>query len=144
ALIGVLERRKAVAAVPALLKAAGGSDAQARAAAFAGLKALAGPEHIPAMVAALLRTEKGKEREQAELAVAAVAQQAPDRDKRAAPALAAVKDDPKRTADLLPLLGRLGGPDALRLARASVGDPALRDAAVVALCNWPDAAANGD
>jgi HEAT repeat protein len=144
ALIGVLERRKAVAAVPTLLKAAGGSDPQARAAAFAALKSLAGPEHVPAMVAALLKTEKGKDREPAELAVAAVAQQAPDRDRRAGPVLAALKEGPQRTADLLPLLGRLGGPDALKLARDSVGDPALRDAAVVALCNWPDASANDD
>jgi hypothetical protein len=144
ALIGVLERRKAAAAVPALLKGAGGSDAQVRTAAFNGLKALAGPEHLPGLVAALLKTEKGKEREQAEQAVAAVAQLISDREKRAGAALAATKDDPKRTADLLPLLGRLGGSDALKLLRSSLADPALRDAALAGLCNWPDASANDD
>jgi HEAT repeat protein len=146
ALIAVLERRRASAAVPALLKAAGGPDATVRAAAFAALKTLASLEHVPAMIEALLKTEKGKEREAAEVVIATVAAQVPLAEQRAETVLAAIKADPKRTADLLPLLGRLGGEDALALARKSLAgtDPALRAAAVVALCNWPDTAANDD
>jgi HEAT repeat protein len=144
ALIGILERRRAVAALPALLKGAAGSDAQIRTAAFSSLKTLAGPDHVSGMIAALLKTEKGKEREQAELAVTAVAQQIPDREKRSAAVLNAIKTDPNRTADLLPLLGRLGGTEALKVIRESLNSTMLHDAAITGLCNWPDASANND
>jgi HEAT repeat protein len=144
ALIGILERRKAVIAIAVLLKEAGGKDAQVRMAAFNGLKTLAGPEHIPGMMAALLRTDKGKARTQAELAIATVAQQIPNPEKRAGAVLAIFKEEPKRAPDLLPLLGRLGGPEALMLIRRSLTDPALREAALVGLSSWPDAAANKD
>ncbi len=145
ALIGVLERRKATGAVAALLKAAGGNDAGVRLAAFSGLKTLASPEHVPSMIAALLKTAKGNERDQAELAIVAVAAQLPA-DKRAEPALAAIKADTKHTAELLPLLGRLGGSEALKAIREAISstDAALHDAGIASLCNWPDVAANGE
>lgn len=46
-----------------------------------------------------------------------------------------------KKADMLPLLGRLGGPKAREEVAAAIssGDAALEDAAVLALCNWPDA-----
>lgn len=145
ALIGILERRKASAAVPQLLKAATGPDAGARTAAFNGLKALATPTAVPEMVAALLKLPKGNERDQAELAIVAVSAQTPP-EKRAEPVLAAIKSDAKLAPELLPLLGRIGGAAALKLVREAVAgnDTALRAAGVVALCNWPDATANDD
>jgi HEAT repeat protein len=146
-LIGILERRKAAAAVPALLKSAAGDDAAIRAAAFSGLKTLATPEHVPAMIAALLKTAKGKERENAETAITAVATQNPDAEKRAHPVLAAIKAaDKSQAADLLPLLGRLGGSDSRKLIRESLAstDPGTHDAAVAGLLNWPDTTANDD
>ncbi|VTU00270.1 pbs lyase heat-like repeat domain protein : PBS lyase HEAT-like repeat domain protein OS=Rhodopirellula sp. SWK7 GN=RRSWK_06263 PE=4 SV=1: HEAT_2: HEAT_2: HEAT_2 [Gemmataceae bacterium] len=147
ALIGVLERRKASAAVPALLKAATDADAGVRTAAFNGLKSLAGPEHIPGMIAAFLKANKGKDRDQAEQAIVAVALQIANAEKRAEPVLAAVKDTAKdRAADMLPLLGRIGGTDAKKVLREALAgtDPALHDAAVAGLCNWPDATANDE
>ena len=107
ALIGVLERRKAVSAVPALLTAAGGTDATVRAAAFNALKTLAAPEHAPDMVLAFLKTENGKDREVAEVAVAAVCAQLAQPEKRAEAVLSALKNSKDRTVDLLPLLGRI-------------------------------------
>jgi HEAT repeat protein len=146
ALIAILERRKAASAVPALLAAAGGTDAAVRTAAFNALRALAAPEHVPDMVAALGKTEKGKDREAAEGAVAAVCAQIPKPEKRAEPVLAALKEDKGRTADLLPLLGRIGGPDALAVLRTHLAstDAALRFAALTGFYNWPDGAANED
>jgi HEAT repeat protein len=146
ALIGVLERRKATSAVPALLTAAGGSDASVRTAAFSALRALAGPEHVPGMIAALLKTEKGKEREAAELAVAAVCEQIARSEKRAEPILAALKSSKDRAADLFPLLGRIGGPDALKVLREHLTGTSdeLREAALAGLFNWPDVTANED
>lgn len=145
ALIGILERRKATAAVSELLTAAGSSDATVRRAAFAGLKALATPAAVPDMLSALLKTPKGNDRDQAELAIVAVsAQSAPE--KRAEPVLAAISKDAKLAPDLLPLLGRLGGPAALKVVREAVAgkDAALSAAGIVGLCNWPDGTANND
>lgn len=145
ALIGILERRKASEAVPALLKAANGTDAVVRNAAFAGLKTLATPVAVPEMVAALVKLPKGIERNQAEFAIVAVSTQSTP-GKRADPVLAAMKKEPERTADLLPLLGRLGGTSALKVVREGVAgkDASLREAGVVGLCNWPDASGNDD
>jgi HEAT repeat protein len=146
ALISILERRKAIGAVTVLLKAAGGADATVRIAAFSGLKILAAPEHVPGMIAALLKTAKGNEREQAELAIVAVSTQATP-EKRAEPVLAAIKQAAKdRAVDLLPLLGRLGGSEAQKAIREAISntDTALHDAAFVGICNWPDTSANDD
>ena len=144
ALIGILERRKA-AALPSLLKAATGSDAGVRIAAFNALKSLASPKDMPAMIAALAKTQKGTERTQAEIVIAAVAAQLPA-EKRAEAVLAEMSAARDRTADLLPLLGRLGGPDALKAVRTALAntDPAMHDAAIAGLCNWPDATPNDD
>ena len=107
-LIGILQRRKAESAVPALLKAARGDDAAIRTSAFAGLRGLAEPKHVPEMTLALLRTAKGKEREQAEQAIVAVAGQVLEPEKRADPILALIEEKAKdHKAELLPLLGRL-------------------------------------
>jgi HEAT repeat protein len=146
-MIGLLERRKATAAVPAILKAARSDDPTIRTAALAGLRSLAEPKDIPEMTAVLLKMGKSKDREQAEQAVAAVCTQISDSQKRAEPILAILKDAPK--ADrlvLLPLLGRLGGPDALRQVRDALAsiDPELHQAGVAGLCNWPDPAASED
>ncbi len=144
-LIGILERRKAVPAVPAILQAAGSSDAGVRTAAFAGLRGLAEPKHVPDMVLALLKTAKGKEREQAEQAVVAVCGQISDPLKRAEPVLALVKDGLKeKRPELLPLVGRLGGPDALRLIKESLpsSEVELHEAALTGICNWPDPSAS--
>ena len=73
-------------------------DASVRTAAFGALKTLASPDHAPGMVAALLKTEKGKEREAAEVAVAAVCAQLTQPEKQAEPVLAATRglEGPRR------------------------------------------------
>jgi HEAT repeat protein len=147
ALIGILERRKAVGGVSALLKSAADSDASVRTAAFAGLKVMAAPENVPGMIAALLKTAKGNERDQAELAIVAVSAQLANSEKRAEPVLAVIKDAPKsRVADLLPLLGRLGGTEAHKVIHDAVSstDPLIHDAAIIGICKWPNASANDD
>jgi len=147
ALIAVLERRKASAAVPALLRAAQGDDAGVRISAFNGLKALAEPKHLPAMVLALLKTTRGKERDTAELAIVAVCGQVADPAQRAQPVLALLQDGAKgQKQALLPLLGRLGGPQALPVVKEALtsSDPELSEAAAVSLCLWPDAAVSDD
>lgn len=146
ALIGVLERRKAVSAAPALVTAAGDADASVRIAAFSGLKALASPADAPGMINALLKTARGNERNQAEIAIASVLAQVTNREGRAEPVLAVISARKDREADLLPLLGRLGGKDAQEAVRNGLAntEPAVHEAAVAGLCNWLDDSANAD
>jgi hypothetical protein len=93
------------------------------------------------MALALVKADKGKERDQAELAIVAVCSQIADADKRAEPVLAVLNDGGKshRTI-LLPLLGRLGGTEALRQVKEALAStsPELHEAGVTALCNWPE------
>jgi HEAT repeat protein len=146
-LIGILEQRKSVAAVPALLVLAGGSDPALRAAAFSGLRALASPEQVPGMVKALLKTEKGKDRNQAEQAIVQVCAQISDPDKRADAVIAALRGPASgHEADLLPLVGSLGGTQALRLIREALksDNSMIRTAALEGIRRWPNAAASDD
>jgi hypothetical protein len=48
--------------------------------------------------------------------------------------------DVRRRLELMPALGRVGGPAALAAAESAVGDraPSAHAAGVAALCNWPD------
>ena len=108
-LIGILEGRKAVAAVPVLLKAARSDTAAVRSSAFAGLRTLAELDHIPEMVQGLLKTEKGKEREQAEQAIVAVCCEQTTPELRSAPILQVLGNTKVPREVLLPVLGRIGG-----------------------------------
>jgi HEAT repeat protein len=144
--IGVLERRKTATAVPALLAAAANTDAGVRAAALAGLRGLAGPADVPQLVTVFL-SAKGKDRDAAGEAIVAACLQIPDPQKRAGPVLATLAGAAKgHTADLLPILGRLGGPDALEFTRDALGsnDMAIRSAGRTALLVWPDATVTED
>jgi HEAT repeat protein len=138
--IAILERRKATAAVPVLLKDAQAGDAGVRAAAMSALRQLAGPKDLPEMIRGVLKAAKGREREAAERAVAAVCARIADPERRAAPVLAFLEKELKHYADLLPLLGRLGGMEAREILRAALGagDAAQVEGAVRGFCNWPD------
>jgi HEAT repeat protein len=147
ALIGILERRRTTAAVPALLKATRSEDAAVRASAFAGMRSLAEPKHVPALIQVWLQTPRGKDRDQAEQAIVAACGQIQEPERRADAVLAALKNEVKsRQADLLPLLGKLGGAQALTVIREAVAssDPGLRAAGLAGLCNWPDAKVSAD
>ncbi len=141
-LIGVLAARRMNAAVPQLLKAAQDDDASVRKAAMTALSQLAGPAEIAKMIPGLLKAAPGEERAAAERAVASVAGRIADANKRAAPliaALATAKLDSRAT--LLSTIGRIGGPDALKVVEGAIADRDARQhaAGVRALVNWPDA-----
>ena len=96
------------------------------------------------MLKGLLKAAPGSEREAAEKAVMIVCDRNKDAARRAEPLLAALaqlsEDD--QTA-LLPTLGRVGGPSALKVVEAAIADrnPNRHEAGIRALCNWPDASA---
>ena len=141
-LLEILAARRAVDTIPDMLAAAVAADSSVRAAAMAALGQLAGPEHVPGLVQGVLRAEPGREREAAEKAVMFVCSRIADGEQRAEPLLAAMGtlNESDRTA-ILPTLGRVGGPAALKVIEAAIGDsdPELHDAGLRALCNWPDA-----
>jgi hypothetical protein len=99
------------------------------------------------MLKALHKTKKGKERDDAEIAIVAVCSRIVEPDKRAEPVLIALeKASTSEKLVLLPLAGRLGGQQALALLRGtlSAGDPEVVDAGVRGLCNWPNLSAAED
>lgn len=157
ALIEVVERRRSTEAVPALLqlarsaampgkqKRAAGSEDRVRVSAFSALGGLADSQHIPQLVQVLLELNPGADRDAAEKCIVAVSARIPDPDRRAAAVLEAIKDaDESRRRALLPLLGRLGGPQAREETEKSLktANRATFAAAAQALCRWPDASAS--
>jgi HEAT repeat protein len=142
-LIDVLYDRQAKAAIPLFLVEAAGADREVRTRAIMALGRLAGPAEVPAMLALMLTTAKGPDRDNVEKAIVAVCQRIADPHQRTAVVWNAFnKASEAERLELLPLLGRLGGGEQLREAiRAAMasGEPATREAGVRALCNWPDA-----
>jgi HEAT repeat protein len=147
ALIQALRYRRDAAAVPALRKAAADPDASIRAIALQALAAVADGALLPAAVELLVKAQSDAERREAADLVAACARKVADEEARAAPVLAALSAaaGPARAA-LLSALPCIGGVKALEAARAALkdADEAVRDAAVRALGEWPDAACAAD
>lgn len=142
ALIDVLVQRRAADAADPLLEAAVDSDLQVRRAAMRALGELAGPEHVPRMLRAVLVATPGAEREAAEKAVMFVCSRSGDPQQRAEPVLQAMREfKPAERTDLLSALGRVGGPGALESVEEAIGYRSARvhQAGIRALCNWPDA-----
>jgi HEAT repeat protein len=141
-LFDLLVARRAMDAIPAMLEAAVDEDARVRQAALNGLGRLAAPEHVSGMVKAVLKSPAGSQREMAEKAVMFVCDRIGEPDRRADPVMAALaqQSEEEKTA-LLPLVGRIGGPAALKVVETALADPnpQRREAGVRALCNWPDA-----
>jgi len=141
ALIEVLAARRALSTIPDLLRLAGNAEQPAvRMAAMTALGQLAGPEQIPTMAQAVLKSEPGAERDAAEKAIMFVCGRIEDADKRADPLLAAMQDlKESDQAALLSTLGRVGGPAALKTIEQAIADPDRHEAGLRAVCNWPDA-----
>jgi HEAT repeat protein len=146
-LIDILTERRALDAIPVLLEFAVGADATLRQAAMRSLGQLAGPEHVPSLIKAVLAAEPGNERNAAERNLMFVCQRIEDPAQRAKPVLSALKmlsvDD--KTA-LLPVLGRIGGEAALREIQQAISsrDASIHLAGIRGISNWPDAAVSDD
>jgi len=141
ALIEILTERRALETVPNILASAL-NDPPVRSAALASLSQLAGPEHVAGMLQVVLQAKKGAEREAAEKAVAQVCARIADGDKRADPLLAAMKEvSASEQIELLPALGRVGGPAAVEIIEMAIasGDVPRHDNGLRGICNWPDA-----
>lgn len=144
ALIQLLDQRRAATAVPTLVALASHADGGVRTASFVALGRLAEAKDVPGMLAGLVKTSKGGERDVAERAVLAVCVRTAEGEKQADPVLALLDSDNR--VDLLPLLGRIGGAKVLAIVKreAASETPEIQDAAILALCNWPDFSVSED
>jgi len=137
ALVEILAARRAAGEVGALTPLLKDTDPKVRAAATAALTQLAGPNEVAVLVQALLAAPAGAEHDALERAVAQACSRG--QGEKALPLLAIVKTaTPAEQLELLPALGRVGGPQALELVEAAIADPKQHAVGLKALCNWPD------
>jgi HEAT repeat protein len=142
--IAVLVKLRCYDAIDPLVELASQPDPAVYEAALDGLRGIADPDKtdIPRLVKLLLRTAAGRHRDEVEKTIVLVCQKLPPGADRAELVLAALVRAPGSEAPkYLPLLGRLGGSQALaKIEKAlAIDEPAVQEAAVRGLCNWPNA-----
>jgi HEAT repeat protein len=129
-------------AVPRLLALANDASPVVRAAVYEALGQLAGADAASQLLGFLMADKDEQAAAAADDAFVEIAQRDDDRDRRAAPVLAALKQaSGAASGRLLHVLGRLQGPAALAAVRAAVKstDAIAVDAAFRALADWGDA-----
>ena len=145
--IHALAGRGVTAAVSQLLKAAEAGDAPVRREATRALGVLAGKSDLGALVNLAAKAREPDDRSALLEAVAKAFLRVEDKDACAEAVLTqlgAAPADARPT--LMRLLGKSGAPGAIQKVREASkdADPAIRDAAVRALSEWPDASAAED
>ncbi len=141
-LIRSLGARQARASVPELLSLAATSPhPPVRSEALKALATIADPNHLAQTTQLILLVQNQGDRDLAVKAAVASAKKLDDPTQRNAPFVDALNKpaDPAVKASLLTGLGNFGGRDALNVVQAALADqdPAVREAAVKALSNWP-------
>ena len=147
-LVRAAGERRIAGAKPALMDMIRSASPGLKAKAAAALRDIAGPADIPELLGLLLGLDDEAARESMQDTVAAVARTNPRELSRAeaVKALLASEKEPKKKAELLRVLGKIGDDSGLALVRAALADPneAVVDAAVRALVDWPTPAARDD
>jgi len=145
AALRALALRREPQAGPVALAAGADPDAAVRREALAALPELVGVDALPRVLPLLVTAPTEEDRDAVRDALAALGSRATTPDKGTAVLSAALvtATAPAVRAALLRTLGRLGGPTALWAVEGALNDadPAVADAAVRALCDWPDQAA---
>jgi HEAT repeat protein len=142
--LGVLQKLKYYEAIDPLIAIASQEDPSVYEPALDALRGIADPDgdDLSRLVKLLLAVQ-GKHREEVERTILIVCQKSPDAAAdRAKPVLAVLaKVDSTELPKYLPLLGRLGGPQVLRMIDSSLAseNPECKASAIRALCNWPNA-----
>ena len=147
-LVQAASARRIGAAKPVLMGLVASGSPALKARAAAALRTLGVQADIPALLDLLGGLEDETARETMQDTVAAVARTNPRELARAGEVTARLgaEKDPKKRADLLRVLGKIGDDSALAMVRAALGDPdgTVVDAAVRALADWPTVAARDD
>jgi HEAT repeat protein len=147
-LVRAAGERRIAGAKPALMAMVKSASSMLKAKAAAALRDIAGPADIPDLLGLLLGLEDETARESMQDTVAAIARTNPRELSRAeaVKAVLAAEKDPKKKADLLRVLGKIGDDTGLAQIRAALSDPdeIVVDAAVRALADWPTGMARDD
>ncbi len=136
--------RRVAAALPVLYAAAGDADESVRVAVITALGSLGGEADLPRIVALLTGAQDEATQKAAEEAVASVSLRMEDRQRRAAPVIAALPTaPPPARAALVRILGRVEGHAALTAVREQTASPdaEVRGAAINVLAKWSEPAA---
>jgi hypothetical protein len=140
--------RSIAAGKDALVSIIRSGPAALRIEAIRGIKGLAGPEDLSALLILLVGLEDETEQEEMQNLIAGVALTIVRTNARAdaVKSLLAVTTDVKAQGSLLRVLGKIGEDSGLPLIRKALteGNPDLVDAAVRAFCDWPTSAAKDD
>jgi HEAT repeat protein len=147
ALISVLGKRASRTSVPVLLEMVGGADPAVAKAACQALGRLVQTEDLPALLDRLARVRSTDARGALEATVAQALSRTRDPVRRSdavCGALANLQDLDGRASllSLLPSCGDARALDTLKAARAD-REPRIREAALRAMAEWPDASATG-
>jgi HEAT repeat protein len=146
-LIRALAVRNAEGVQPSLVKALADADGAVRTEAAAALASLGDQMALVALAGLLAKSPSDAERDAGQKAVAAITGRTADKDACAAPVLAALAgSSPAGRVALLGVLAKTGTAKALAAARGALkdADPAVQEAALRALADWPDAAPAAD
>ncbi len=138
-IINTLGQRRAETAVTRLVEAARSPQPEVGAAAIRVLRDMGRTQDLPALLAALPTAQNN--RAALANAITEIARRGTDENQRTQAILARLKATsaaPER-AELIPILGKVGGPEALKILRAALGDtvPEVRLAALRQLAEWP-------
>lgn len=147
-LVQAVSARRISGAKPALMDMVKSAPPALKSRAAAALRNIAGTADIPDLLGLLLGLGDETARESMQDTVAAVARSNPRELTRASavkPLLASEKD-PRKRADLLHVLGKIGDDTSLALIRGALADPdeSVVDAAIRALADWPTGTARDD
>lgn len=145
--IDLVGRRRMASAVPALLVAATDVDAKVRASAQQRLGKLASPAEVPALLKQLAAATDAQDISGLGEALSSVCMLAGSPASATEQIIGALSGaQPAQKVALLGVLGTVGGEKALVSVRAGLNDAnaEVRDAAVRALAEWPDAAPASD
>ena len=141
-LIRTIANRRICDAGSTLMELARSNDERVRLEAYRALQTVADPSLVEPLVELLAKTPGAEEREAADRAVWRSCLKIDDPAQRADRILARLKDaDDSEQVALLPVLGRVGGAKALAAVQQAIKSPspAVREAGIRALTNWPDA-----
>ena len=128
-------------ALSVFFRTAGDEAEEVRVQSLQAIGALAGRDSVPRLVGLLLKAGTEPERHAAESALLAVCRRIEPGDRRVRPLLSGLeRADVPAQRSLLTVLGALGGPKAYQTVCRALDDEnaEVRDAAVRALCNWPN------
>jgi HEAT repeat protein len=146
--IQAVGERRITAGKPALMELVKTGAPALRLRAIGALKSVSTPADLRGLLGLLFTVDDEAAREAMQDTVASVASTIPRPLARgdAAENLLAAEKDPKRKADLLRVLGKIGDDTALPLVRKALADPDkdVVDAAVRGLADWPTASAQDD